>query len=101
MRRTRVRSTGTSLAPVCHCTRKNEEAFEAPIASVSLGLPVIFPFGGMHRVDTTRRMPLTHGDVVVWGGAARLRYHGVLPPEGGQHPLMGGYRINLTLRKAL
>jgi alkylated DNA repair protein (DNA oxidative demethylase) len=69
--------------------------------SVSLGLPAIFLFGGMHRIDTTRRMPLTHGDVVVWGGAARLRYHGVLPLEGGQHPLMGGYRINLTLRKAL
>jgi alkylated DNA repair protein (DNA oxidative demethylase) len=80
---------------------KNEEAFEAPIVSVSLGLPAIFLFGGMHRADTTRRVPLTHGDVVVWGGAARLRYHGVLPLKGGQHPLMSGYRINLTFRKAL
>jgi alkylated DNA repair protein (DNA oxidative demethylase) len=80
---------------------QDEEAFEAPIVSVSLGLPAIFPFGGMHRADTTRRVPLTHGDVVVWGGAARLRYHGVLPLKGGQHPLVGGYRINLTFRKAL
>ena len=80
---------------------KNEEAFEAPIVSVSLGLPAIFLFGGMHRADTTLRVPLTHGDVVVWGGAARLTYHGVLPLKGGQYPLVGGYRINLTFRKAL
>ena len=80
---------------------KNEEAFEAPIVSVSLGLPAILLFGSMHRADTTRRVPLTHGDLVVWGGAARLRYHGVLLLKGGQRPLMDGYRIKPTLRKAL
>jgi alkylated DNA repair protein (DNA oxidative demethylase) len=44
---------------------------------------------------------LAHGDVVVWGGPARLRYHGVLPLKDGEHPLLGRRRINLTFRKAL
>jgi len=79
---------------------KNERDFEAPIVSVSLGLPAVFLFGGFRRADTPRRVPLAHGDVVVWGGPARLRYHGVMPIEPGQHPLMGGHRINLTFRKA-
>ena len=79
---------------------KNERDFEAPIVSVSLGLPAVFLFGGFERADRARRVPLAHGDVVVWGGPARLRYHGVMPIEPGQHPLMGGHRINLTFRKA-
>lgn len=45
-------------------------------------------------------MPLAHGDVVVWGGDARMRHHGVLPLKGGVHPMLGACRINLTLRKA-
>jgi len=80
---------------------KDEQDFDAPIVSVSLGLPAVFLFGGMRRADTPRRVPLTHADVVVWGGPSRLRYHGVLPLEGGHHPLTGPYRINLTFRKAL
>ena len=79
---------------------KNERDFEAPIVSVSLGLPAVFLFGGSRRAATPRRVPLAHGDVVVWGGPARLRYHGVMPLKEGQHPLMGGRRINLTFRKA-
>jgi len=79
---------------------KDERDFEAPIVSVSLGLPVVFLFGGLRRADSSLRISLTHGDVVVWGGPARLRYHGVLPLGHGQHPLTGGYRINLTFRKA-
>ena len=79
---------------------KDERDFEAPIVSVSLGLPAVFLFGGLRRADSSLRIPLTHGDVVVWGGSARLRYHGVLPLGHGQHPLTGGYRINLTFRKA-
>src|SRR2546425_12941600 len=71
-----------------------------PDVSVSLGLPAIFLLGGLRRADTPRRVPLAHGDVVVWGGPARLRYHGVSPLEAGHHPLMGGYRINLTFRRA-
>jgi alkylated DNA repair protein (DNA oxidative demethylase) len=80
---------------------KNERDFEAPIVSVSLGLPAVFLFGGSHRADTPRRVPLAHGDVVVWGGPARLRYHGITPLKEGHHPLMGGRRINLTFRKAV
>lgn len=80
---------------------RDERDFAAPIVSVSLGLPAVFLFGGLRRADTPLRVPLVHGDVVVWGGPSRLRYHGVLPLEDGHHPLMGGYRINLTFRKAL
>lgn len=79
---------------------KNERDFGAPIVSVSLGLPAIFLFGGLRRNDKATRVPLTHGDVVVWGGPARLRYHGVLPLKEGPHPLTGEYRINLTFRLA-
>ncbi len=79
---------------------KNERDFSAPIVSVSLGLPAVFLFGGLQRADRPRRVPLAHGDVVVWGGPSRLRYHGVLPLEAGHHLLMGGHRINLTFRRA-
>ena len=79
---------------------KNERDFGAPIVSVSLGIPAVFVFGGSKRADRATRVPLTHGDVVVWGGPARLRYHGVLPLEGGHHPSVGAHRINLTFRKA-
>ncbi|MET0516142.1 MAG: alpha-ketoglutarate-dependent dioxygenase AlkB, partial [Nitrospiraceae bacterium] len=41
-----------------------------------------------------------HGDVVVWGGPARLRYHGVMPLDEGHHQLVGRRRINLTFRQA-
>ncbi|MDR3434578.1 MAG: DNA oxidative demethylase AlkB [Rouxiella aceris] len=79
---------------------KDEVDLAQPIVSVSLGLPAIFQFGGLERSDKTQRVNLTHGDVVVWGGAARLRYHGVLPLKAGEHPLTGQYRFNLTFRKA-
>src|SRR6202140_5387082 len=79
---------------------KNERDFDQPIVSVSLGLPARFLFGGLNRTDTAVRVKLTHGDVAVWGGSARLRYHGVLPLKTGHHPLVGGYRINLTFRQA-
>jgi DNA oxidative demethylase len=79
---------------------KDERDFTAPIVSVSLGIPAVFLFGGMNRADKTKRVPVEHGDVIVWGGAARLRYHGVLPLQEGQHPLLSEYRVNLTFRKA-
>lgn len=79
---------------------KDERDFSAPIVSVSLGLPAVFLFGGMQRSEPTTRVPLVHGDVVVWGGPARLRYHGVLPLADGVHPDLGRCRINLTFRKA-
>jgi alkylated DNA repair protein (DNA oxidative demethylase) len=79
---------------------KNERDFDQPIVSVSLGLPAIFQFGGLERSDATIRIPVIHNDVIVWGGPARLRYHGVAPLKGGSHPLLGCYRYNLTFRKA-
>lgn len=78
----------------------DEEDFSAPIVSVSLGAPATFQFGGPTRRDPVRRVPLEHGDVVVWGGPARLHYHGVLPLKGDGHPLTGLRRFNLTLRRA-
>lgn len=79
---------------------KNERSLSAPIVSVSLGLPAVFQFGGFERSDKYQRIGLFHGDVVVWGGADRLRYHGVLALKEGQHPRLGAQRINLTLRTA-
>lgn len=79
---------------------RNERSFDQPIVSVSLGLPAVFLFGGATRAATTARIPLTHGDVVVWGGPARLRYHGVLALKDGYHAMTGRYRINLTFRRA-
>jgi alkylated DNA repair protein (DNA oxidative demethylase) len=79
---------------------RNERDFEAPIVSVSLGLPAVFLFGGLERRDPARRVPLAHGDVAVWGGPARLTYHGVMPLDAGRHSVLGGCRINLTFRKA-
>jgi alkylated DNA repair protein (DNA oxidative demethylase) len=79
---------------------KNERDFDQPIVSVSLGIPAVFLFGGLRRKDETTRVPLRHGDVVVWGAVDRLRFHGVMPLRAGQHPLLGDFRINLTFRKA-
>jgi alkylated DNA repair protein (DNA oxidative demethylase) len=80
---------------------RNERDFNAPIVSVSLGLPAVFLFGGAQRSARPRRVPLLHGDVVVWGGPARLNFHGVMPLKEGNHPLLGRSRVNLTFRKAL
>jgi DNA oxidative demethylase len=79
---------------------KDERDYSAPIVSVSLGLPAVFLFGGDRRSDRTLSVRLVHGDVVVWGGPARLRYHGVRPLADGVHPMLGRCRINLTVRKA-
>jgi alkylated DNA repair protein (DNA oxidative demethylase) len=79
---------------------KDERDLSQPIVSVSLGLPATFLFGGLQRSDKAQRLPLLHGDVVVWGGEDRLRFHGVMPLREGRHPALGNVRINLTFRKA-
>jgi alkylated DNA repair protein (DNA oxidative demethylase) len=79
---------------------KDELDFGAPIVSVSLGLPATFLFGGLQRSDKPRRFRLEHGDIAVWGGPARLAFHGVAPLAEGEHAMMGQQRINLTFRKA-
>jgi len=79
---------------------RDENDLRAPIVSVSLGLPAVFLWGGDERADKARRVALHHGDVVVWGGPSRLRFHGVLALKDGDHPFAGACRINLTFRKA-
>jgi alkylated DNA repair protein (DNA oxidative demethylase) len=79
---------------------KDEHDFGAPIVSVSLGLSAVFLFGGLRRSDKPQRYRLQHGDIAVWGGPARLRFHGVAPLADGEHASMGRQRINLTFRKA-
>jgi alkylated DNA repair protein (DNA oxidative demethylase) len=70
-----------------------------PIVSLSFGLECIFLFGGLERSDKPRHVLLEHGDVFVWGGPSRMRFHGVQPLKPGSHPLVGPYRVNLTFRK--
>jgi alkylated DNA repair protein (DNA oxidative demethylase) len=80
---------------------RDERDFSAPIVSLSLGLSATFLFGGLKRSDRAYRLPLQHGDVVVWGGATRLAYHGIAPVVDGCHPIVGRMRLNLTMRQAL
>ena len=80
---------------------RDERDYSAPIVSVSLGLDATFLFGGLSRSDRPHRVPLTHGDVLVWGGDKRLVYHGVAPVADASHPTVGRMRLNLTMRKAL
>jgi alkylated DNA repair protein (DNA oxidative demethylase) len=79
---------------------KDERSHEHPVVSVSLGIPAVFLWGGLARTGKAARIPLFHGDAVVWGGVDRLRYHGVAPLKPASHPLLGEQRINITFRKA-
>jgi alkylated DNA repair protein (DNA oxidative demethylase) len=79
---------------------KDERDFTQPIVSISLGLPATFLFGGEKRSDRPKRLRLENGDVVVWGGPARLVFHGIDPLRPGIHSLTGACRYNLTLRRA-
>lgn len=77
----------------------DENAFEAPVVSISLGDPGVFRMGGLSRKDPTAKVELRSGDVMVMGGPARLAYHGVDRIRFGTSPLLnGGGRLNLTLR---
>jgi alkylated DNA repair protein (DNA oxidative demethylase) len=80
---------------------RNERDFAHPIVSVSLGIPATFLFGGQERKDRPKRVPVEHGDVVVWGGPARLAFHGVAELAEAEHKATGRLRYNITLRKAL
>ena len=79
---------------------RDEQGYQWPVVSVSLGIPAVFLFGGHARGDATQRVPLFHGDVVVWGGEDRLRFHGIMPVKQAEHPQLGEQRINFTFRKA-
>jgi alkylated DNA repair protein (DNA oxidative demethylase) len=79
---------------------KDEAALDAPVLSVSLGDDALFRIGGTARKGTTKSVKLRSGDVLMFGGPARLAYHGidrVLP--GTSRLIPGGGRINLTLRR--
>ena len=79
---------------------RDEETFDAPVVSVSLGDDAWFRIGGLKRKDQTQRLLLKSGDVVVLGGQARLAYHGVDRVIGKSCDLLpSGGRINLTLRR--
>ena len=78
---------------------RHECDLSQPIVSISFGLECVFLLGGLERTDKTKRLLLEHGDVLVWGGPSRMRFHGVLPLKPGHHPLTGPYRYNLTFRK--
>lgn len=80
---------------------RHEIDWKQPIVSISLGLECVFQLGGFQRTDPPKRILLEHGDVVVWGGASRMRFHGVLPLKPGCHPITGSYRFNLTFRKTV
>ncbi|XID74449.1 DNA oxidative demethylase AlkB [Alkanindiges sp. WGS2144] len=79
---------------------KDEINLNYPVVSVSLGIPAIFLWGGLNRKDATQKIGLFHGDVVVWGGVDRLRFHGIAPLKPACHPLLGERRINMTFRQA-
>lgn len=79
---------------------KDERDFSQPIVSISLGVPAIFFFGGLKRSEKPAAHLLVHGDVVVWGGEDRLRFHGIKPLKLSHHPDTGQLRYNLTLRRA-
>jgi alkylated DNA repair protein (DNA oxidative demethylase) len=78
----------------------DEAEFTAPVVSVSLGLPATFLVGGASR--TTKPMPLSlvSGDVLVFGGPARLFFHGIRPVKAEHDARFGPFRYNLTFRRA-
>lgn len=78
----------------------DEKDFSQPIVSFSLGIPAYFLFGGLKKEDTIDKILVKHGDVIVFGGKDRLRYHGVDKIKPDNHEIFGDIRINLTFRKA-
>lgn len=79
---------------------EDEEDFAAPVVSISLGDTAIFRIGGLERQGKTETLKLASGDVLVLGGASRLRYHGIDRVLGGTSRLLkDGGRLNLTLRR--
>jgi DNA oxidative demethylase len=79
---------------------KDEAATSAPVLSVSLGDDALFRIGAATRGGKTRSVKLRSGDVLMFGGPARLAYHGIdrIVP-GSSRLIPGGGRINLTLRR--
>ena len=78
----------------------DEKDLSAAVIGVSLGDEAVFRIGGSARGGTTRGLVLASGDVVAFGGAARLAYHGIDRIRAGTSRLLpGGGRLSLTLRR--
>ncbi len=79
----------------------DEADLSAPVVSISLGDTARFQFGGLKRRDPVQTLPLESGDAFVFGGDARLRYHGVSRILPGTAPATLGIdgRFNLTFRQ--
>jgi alkylated DNA repair protein (DNA oxidative demethylase) len=79
---------------------RDEETFDAPVVSISLGDTAVFRIGGTSRKDPTTSLKLASGDVFVFGGEARLAFHGIDRVLAGSSTLLDrGGRLNLTLRR--
>jgi alkylated DNA repair protein (DNA oxidative demethylase) len=79
---------------------RDEAALDAPVLSVSLGDDALFRIGGNTRKGPTRSLRLRTGDVLVFGGPARLAFHGIdRVIENTSECVTGGGRLNLTLRR--
>ncbi|AOO84324.1 alkylated DNA repair dioxygenase [Bosea vaviloviae] len=79
---------------------RDEQDFEAPVLSLSLGDTAMFRIGGTERGGKTVSLKLASGDVLLFGGEARLAYHGIDRILAGSSSLLPqGGRINLTLRR--
>lgn len=79
---------------------RDEAALDVPVVSLSLGDEVQFRIGGPMRCDPTQSLRLKSGDLLVFGGPARLAFHGVDRIVAGSSRLIpGGGRLNLTLRR--
>ncbi|MBS0340584.1 MAG: DNA oxidative demethylase AlkB [Proteobacteria bacterium] len=83
-----------------HQDKDEQEVAGHPLVSLSLGLSATFQLGGLSRSDKPIKVPVSHGDVLIWGGPSRLRYHGVAALPEGEHALMGRRRVNTSFRKA-
>lgn len=79
---------------------RDEQDFEAPVLSLSLGDSAVFRIGGTQRGGKTLSLKLASGDALLFGGEARLAYHGIDRILAGSSALLPqGGRINLTLRR--
>ncbi len=79
---------------------RDENDLTAPVIGVSLGDEALFRIGGAKRGGATRSLRLASGDVILFGGVARLAWHGIDRIIAGSSRLVpGGGRISLTLRK--
>lgn len=79
---------------------RDERDTRHPVVSLSLGMAATFLWGGLRRNERVDMIRLVHGDAFVWGGADRLRFHGILPLPSLPHPTVGPQRLNLTFRRA-